>query len=328
MSVRQRRVSVIVPTRDRPEMLRQALASIRALEGPDLSFEILVGDNGQDAQTRNVAEEFGAIYIPVLTKGAGAARNAGLRAATGEFIAFLDDDDVWLPTHLKRHIEILDTQPDVEGVIGQIITTDLELRQSDAPWPNMLPDDRDELLKTMLSGYYPQIGGTVARASVRDSIGLFDETLLGDQDWDWQLRIARRRALAFAEAPCVLFRQRPSGSYDALRLRRLRFARRVFLRHALPEWRLWKSPREFAYSYRCVIQQYYDYFVDAAVSRADENDRRGALRAIFSAIRVFPLRSAYHLARMKPLGKAFLSAAWTGRRDLAKQISGSSFDRF
>jgi glycosyltransferase involved in cell wall biosynthesis len=282
-------------------MLREALASIRALEGPDITFEILVGDNGQDAETRNVAEEFGAVYIPVSTKGAGAARNAGLRAATGEFIAFLDDDDVWLPTHLKRHIEILDTEPDVEGVVGQIITTDLELRQSDAPWPNMLPDDRDELLKTMLSGYYPQIGGTVVRASARDDIGLFDEALLGDQDWDWQLRIARRRTLAFANVPCVLFRQRPPGSYDALRLRRLRFARRVFLRHALPEWRLWKTPREFAYSYRCVIQQYYDYFVDEAVSRAERGERNAALGAMSGAFRVFPIRAGYHLIATRPL---------------------------
>lgn len=79
----KRKVSVIVPTCDRPALLRQALASIRALEGPDLAFEIFVGDNGSALETPIVAEEFGAIYLKTSTPGASAARNVGLRAATG-----------------------------------------------------------------------------------------------------------------------------------------------------------------------------------------------------------------------------------------------------
>jgi glycosyltransferase involved in cell wall biosynthesis len=156
-----RRISVVVPTCNRPEYLRQALASIRALEGDAYSFEILVGDNGSAPATRDVADEFGAVYIKVERTGAGAARNAGLSAATGDYIAFLDDDDVWLPTHLRRHFEILDARPDVEAVIGQVISTDAELRPLDAPWPNDLPDSGDDILRVMLRGFYPQIGGTI-----------------------------------------------------------------------------------------------------------------------------------------------------------------------
>ena len=102
------KVSVIVPTCDRPALLRQALASIRALEAPDLTFEILVGDNGSDRETPAVAEEFGAVYLKALTRGPSAARNVGLRAATGHFVAFLDDDDVWLPGNVRPHIAQLD----------------------------------------------------------------------------------------------------------------------------------------------------------------------------------------------------------------------------
>jgi glycosyltransferase involved in cell wall biosynthesis len=306
MTAQPRRVSVVVPTCNRPEFLRQALASIRALEGPQYAFEILVGDNGSAPETRAAAEEFGAVYIKVDRTGAGAARNSGLVAATGDYLAFLDDDDVWLPTHLDKHFEILDARPDVEAVVGQVVSTDLELRQTDPAWPSELPDDGNELLKSMLSGYYPQIGATVARISIRDSVGMFDEALLGDQDWDWQIRIARRRTLAFAKAHSVLFRQRPPGSYDALRLRRLRFARRVFLRHAIPEWRLWNSPRSFSDAYKAVIQQHYDYFVDAAVSRAERGDRIAALGAMTGAFRVFPIRAGYHLIAPRPLRGAFL----------------------
>src|ERR1700726_2025344 len=107
----RRYISVIVPTYNRPVLLGEAVASIRALEGPDLQFEILVCDNGQARETQSIADHYVAKYIPVPIKGASAARNAGLLAATGEFIAFLDDDDVWLKDHLRGHIELLDSTP-------------------------------------------------------------------------------------------------------------------------------------------------------------------------------------------------------------------------
>ena len=106
VSTQATRVSVIVPTRDRPALLREALASIRAIETDALTFEILVGDNGKDAASRAAAEEFGAIYLPVERAGAGAARNAGLKVASGEFIAFLDDDEIAPPTWLAELLRV------------------------------------------------------------------------------------------------------------------------------------------------------------------------------------------------------------------------------
>lgn len=308
-TVVSRRVSVIVPTRDRPDYLRQALASIRALEAPDLSFEILVGDNGADGRSREVAAEFGAIYIPVAEPGAGAARNAGLANATGDYIAFLDDDDVWLSGHIRPHLELLEQQAEIEGVMTQVIAVDEALRPIDDPWPIRAPRAGDELVHAMLNGYYPQIGATVVRASVKDVIGYFDERLLGDQDWDWQLRVARRRKLIYMPGPGVLFRQRPPGSYDALRLRRLGFGRRVFFRHAIPEARVFASVKGLLGAYRNVMWQYYEYFVEAATERADDGrERKEIWRAIWGAMRTFPLRATYHLVAPKPLRKAFLAS--------------------
>jgi len=308
-----RRISVVVPTRDRPDYLRQALASIRALEAPDLTFEVLVGDNGSDPRTRDVADEFGAIHIPVTTPGAGAARNAGLSVASGEYVAFLDDDDVWMNSHVRPHLALLDAEPDLDGVMAQVVAVDDALRALDDPWPIRAPRDGDELVAAMLSGYYPQIGATIVRAKVREDVGLFDESLLGDQDWDWQLRVARRRKLVYTSAPCVLFRQRPPGSYDALRLRRLGFGRRVFFRHALPEWRVWSSPKSLLGAYRNVMWQYYEYFVDAAVERAEHGQPRADVwRAVWGAFRTFPLRATYHLLAPKPLRGAFWTSL-TGR---------------
>lgn len=290
-------VSVIVPTRDRPALLREALASIRAIETEALQFEILVGDNGTDPASKLAAADFGALYMKVARPGAGAARNAGLMMAKGEFIAFLDDDDVWLPANIARHVEILRAQPRVEAVFGQIVTTDMALKPQGEPWPSEGAYG-DKLVHDMLSGYYPQLGATVVRATAARAVGLFDERLLGDQDWDWQLRIARRRLTAFTPTPSVLFRQRPPGSFDKLRAMRVKYARRVFLRHALPEWKVFGNPAHLAQSYVRTLRQYFDYFVDAAVSRARTGER-GGWSALFGAFRVFPARTLYHLA-MKP----------------------------
>lgn len=310
-AARTRKISVVVPTRDRPHLLRDALASIRALEGDRYNFEIIVGDNGADPRSVAVAAEFGALHVPVARNGAGAARNAGLKAATGEFIAFLDDDDVWTSEHVAGHLALLDADPTLEAVFGQINSTDMELRLLDGPWPSP-PGAGDQLVKNMLSGYYPQIGATIVRASVRDAVGLFDESLIGDQDWDWQLRVARRRKVGFVEIPCVQFRQRGGDIDHALRLKRLPFTRRVFLRHALQELRLWSHPGEVAKSYRQVLWQYWAFFHDAARMRAAAGDLAGVRGAAWGAIRVFPLRGLYHLLAPRPLRFAIEEARRAG----------------
>jgi glycosyltransferase involved in cell wall biosynthesis len=316
-----RKISVIVPTCDRPAFLREALASVRALEGSDLTFEILVGDNGSAPETLAVAKEFGAIHLKATTRGASAARNAGLKAATGEYLAFLDDDDVWLPGTLRPHLALLDARPELEGVIGQTIYTDPLLVPHGPPWPQDIKGHGRELLRRMLSGFFPQIGTTVARIAVRDRIGEFDEELIGGEDLDWLLRMARPHRLGFVATPCILFRGRPPGSYDALQRKRIGYDRRVFFRHAIPEWRIWTSPIDFSRAYSGTLMHFFRYFVDAAVARAARGERLQALRAIATALSIFPIRTAYHLVAPRPLRKAFWASIAPRRRAVAQRAA-------
>jgi glycosyltransferase involved in cell wall biosynthesis len=307
----QRKISVVVPTCDRPALLREALASIRALEGPDMIFEILIGDNGHAPETPALAEEFGAIYLKVSKRGPSAARNVGLWAATGEFLAFLDDDDVWLPGNLRPHLALLDSHPTLDAVIGQVIYTDQYLAPNSLPWPTDAPGDGKQMLKRILSALFPQLGTTLARTSVRERFGEFDETLTNAEDWDWFLRIARRHKLGYVEVPCIFFRGRPPGTSDELQRKRISDTRRVFFRHSLPEWQLWKSPLDFLRAYASTLKHHYRYFVDAAVGRSESGKRLEALRAISTALRISPLRGAYHLIARRPLRKAlWASIAW------------------
>jgi glycosyltransferase involved in cell wall biosynthesis len=284
--------------------LDEAVASIRSLEGTDLQFEILICDNGQTRETQIIAGRHGAKYLPVPSKGAGAARNEGLRAATGEFIAFLDDDDVWLNGHLRGHIELLDSTPGLDAVLAQVVSADSDLKPISDPWPKDHPGEGNALIRKMLSGYFPQIGCLLVRSNARGRIGLFDNQLTGGQDLDWMLRIARHRRLGFVSIPSVLFRTKPDGVFDDLYRRRAHFDRVVFLRHALGEWRIWQSPRQFLQAYTGALSYFFWYFNSAAVQHAQNGNLKSSLMAIRSAYYVFPLRAFYHTISGKNLGKA------------------------
>jgi glycosyltransferase involved in cell wall biosynthesis len=300
-------VSVVVPTKDRATLLREALKSIRALEHDDLSFQIIVADNGKSKDARVIAEAFNAVYLHTSNSGAAAARNMALRAAMGEYVAFLDDDDVWTSNHIRGHLRLLASSPQLEMVFGQIINTDSHRQPIYGPWPLRIPEGK-ELLKLMLSGYFPQIGATVVRARVRESIGFFDEQLIGGQDWDWQLRIARTHDVGFVAEPCVLFRQRPTGAHDELQAKRISFARRIFFRHAIPEWRLWSSPIDFVRSYFGIMENFFNYFAGTALARAQNGERSAALKAIWRAFAVFPTRAIRLLFSQSPLKDALVIA--------------------
>jgi len=97
-------VSVVVPTHNRPEMLAEALASVRAQTFTD--YEVIVISNGESANARRASREAaaGCVFLELNEGNLPAARNHGIAHANGEWIAFLDDDDLWLPTKLERQI--------------------------------------------------------------------------------------------------------------------------------------------------------------------------------------------------------------------------------
>src|SRR5688572_32276770 len=98
------RVSVIIPARNAGRWIREAIESVLAQTAP--AHECIVIDDGSTDDTARVAAEFGAPVRVITTGGRGvaAARNAGAASATGDYLAFLDADDVWLPRKLELQL--------------------------------------------------------------------------------------------------------------------------------------------------------------------------------------------------------------------------------
>ena len=117
-------VSVVIPTRKRPEMLQRALASVFAQEGAGGLFdmEVLVIDDIGLPTTHDVMRQFPSVKYILLPHEvtASGARNAGIKAASGRYIAFLDDDDEYLPHKLKTQIPVLAARPEIGVLYGQI----------------------------------------------------------------------------------------------------------------------------------------------------------------------------------------------------------------
>jgi glycosyltransferase involved in cell wall biosynthesis len=306
------RVSVIIPTRNRSHLLAEAIRSVLALDGPDLDLEILVCDNGSTDDTERVATDLGARVLHATTPGPSATRNVGIRAATGEFIAFLDDDDLWLPGQLRPQLAQLAARPELGACVGQVLPTDAEGTQLGPPYPAALPADGD-VFEAFLNRW-PQIGALVVRASVRETVGYLDESLMSSEDWDWQLRIAARHRIGHVAVPVLMFRSRKiaTAQEDETNWRRSWVNRRVFWQNVwrgrtrrLPWVRLIRTSLRFD-------GVYAGYFLRSGAAHASAGDPLAARQALGRALAISPLHAAVEVAR-RPASLRWMARALFGR---------------
>lgn len=183
------RVSVIIPTHNRADMLEEALVSVLSQTYTD-SEAIVVDDGSVDHTRETVAKYRGRVtYIYQQNQGRSRARNAGIEASQGVYLSFLDDDDVWYPRKLELQVSLLDAQLDVDVVYGPVYLVDegsRRLLSSPPPHPGVL-------LEALISLKWiiPASASAITlRKSILERSGLFDRTLEVYEDWDLWIRIA------------------------------------------------------------------------------------------------------------------------------------------
>lgn len=205
------RVSVIIPTYNRAGLLPRALDSVLAQSVPDL--EVLVVDDGSTDATRDVAVRYDDPRIRYLAQprnlGAAAARNRGMRESRGEYIAFLDSDDEWLPGKLARQLDVFRRSSDDVGLVYGGVQDD-DGRGGGRTRRAQHRGDlyRDLLVRNVLHG-----GGSnvVIRRRVVATVGFFDERLPAVEDHDYWLRVARFFVVENVEEPVIRYHD-PSGA--------------------------------------------------------------------------------------------------------------------
>ena len=198
------RVSVIIPTYNRAQMLRQALESVRRqnVEG----VEIIVVDNNSTDETPQVVEEFqpGIRYLKQKQQGVAAARNMGIRYSKAPYIAFLDSDDLWLPGKLNRQMAFLKSHPEVG-----LIYTRLWSYHVNSPEKRRLdPQGTARTFDELLNGPNTVPTSTVVvRRECFDTAGLFNPSIPAAEDHELWLRIFRRFPIAFLDVATAEYRR-------------------------------------------------------------------------------------------------------------------------
>lgn len=183
------RVSVLVPTYGRPGLLLETLGSVRAQTFAD--FECVVADDGSSppaaegvAPLASTDPRFRVLTLP-HSGSHGRVRNAALAASSGPLVAFLDDDDVWLPDALAGAVAALDAEPDVALVFGQVE----RFGEGSGLFPRRVPTR--PTLARLLEGNPIPCSTVVARREALESAGPFREDL-AITDYAMWLAVRRR----------------------------------------------------------------------------------------------------------------------------------------
>lgn len=184
-------VSVVIATYNMGDYIGHAIRSVLAQEHRDV--EVIVVDDGSTDQTPLVLNEFHADrrvrVIRQTNRGQPAAKNVGWRAATGEFVAFCDADDYWLPNKLALQLPVFRGKPNLGVVYSK--TTVLDANGHFHRSPENWQPNGSVLGELFLHNYVP-FGTAVVRRSCMEEVGGFDESIPMGIDWDLWLRIARR----------------------------------------------------------------------------------------------------------------------------------------
>jgi glycosyltransferase involved in cell wall biosynthesis len=205
------KVSVIIPTYNRANFLEEAIESVLFQNYKD--FELIVVDDGSTDETRNIvrrcAEEI--VYIYQNKRGVSCARNIGIKNSSGEYTAFLDSDDKWLPDKLSSQMDFFIHNPNALICYTEEIWFRNNVRviplKKHRKYSGMIFEKVLPLCVISPSSVM------VKRELFFDRIGFFDESLPACEDYDMWLRIAASYPIYLIETPLIIKR---GGHHDQL----------------------------------------------------------------------------------------------------------------
>jgi glycosyltransferase involved in cell wall biosynthesis len=198
-------VTVVIPTRNRSDLLRLTLTSV--LWQRDVDLHVVVVDDASTEDVQSLVSLFGDRRVRVVrhdvSKGVSAARNTGLSMAITEWVAFCDDDDLWSPDKLWRQLAAAESAGSHWAYTGSVyVNTELLVQNGAPPLP-------PEAMSAALRRYNAMPAGAsnvVARSEILKRLGGFDARMTHLPDWDLWVRLARSGVPASVQEPLVGYR--------------------------------------------------------------------------------------------------------------------------
>ncbi|WP_285240465.1 glycosyltransferase family 2 protein [Pseudarthrobacter sp. MEB009] len=191
------RLAVVIPAFRAQETIRTAIFSARE-SGAE---EIIVVDDGSDDGTADMAERAGAVCIRQANSGAAQARSVGARAASAEYIVFLDADDELIPSGVKRSVELMDEDPTLAVAAGTVVG--LTTTGEERPFPVRFSPVHTESLLVVGHGPWPPCAAVVRRAAYERSQNIEPQALKPRfaEDYEMLVRLSMVGAISVRDDP-------------------------------------------------------------------------------------------------------------------------------
>jgi len=251
-------VTVVIPAFNRASVIGRALDSVRGQT--HTNWEAIVVDDGSEDDTAAIVRRYAAEdpRIRLLenrrSKGAQGARNTGIRAAKGEWVAFLDSDDYWLPRGLELRLRAAaESGASVVHAAGLVIRDGM-----DEPVAYPRPPFRGRVFKELLRRGGPMFQTLLVKREALERIGGLDEAIVAYQEWDTSVRLAEHYEFAYVEEPTFIYDCRGEGSISANPLRTATGYEQVFTKQRGAILRR-LGPRALARHYRTAAQRYGEH---------------------------------------------------------------------
>jgi len=201
-------VSVVISAHNASPWIAETLESIFAQTFRD--FELIVVDDGSTDDTRQVVARYGPSVrlITIGRSGKSTGKNTGIRAAKGDYIAFVDADDLWTPEKLELQVELLRRQPDLAWAYADGYLFDDSTGKTVGRFGQIARLHSGNILRSLLLVDFIASPTPIVRRDILERVGCFDETLLRHQpeDWDLWLRIAADYPVGLVNQPLVRYR--------------------------------------------------------------------------------------------------------------------------
>ena len=215
-NIEKNRVSVIIPTYNRAEFLGRAVRSVIKQEYDNI--EIIIVDDMSTDNTQSVVKSLMTTFPSIVygkndhNKGPSGARNTGILKSSGDYIAFLDSDDIWLEGHLRNGVKLLENNPEIDVLFGNFKVADYHTDKHRYNFfdqkkilftlnsVQITPNIRilqDNLFEALIQENFFHFGSSIIRKSSLGEI-LLDESVMYAEDRDFAIRLYKEASGTFA----------------------------------------------------------------------------------------------------------------------------------